>query len=108
LGRAAGPLVAALLCVGFHAGCGTEGRPDPPGENRTIAPIDDVLNEHAPLLMKIDGVVGVYAGELEDGTPCLVVMLRDEGPERKGQIPAVIGGYPVRLEIGGEIRPLGK
>jgi len=71
-----------------------------------MRPIDDVLNDHAPGLMKIPGVVGVYQGALGNGDPCLVVMLRDDGPERRNEIPRDLEGYPVRLEIGGEIRPL--
>lgn len=72
--------------------------------NRPAA--SEVLNEHAPRLMKIDGVVGVYEGALEDGRPCIVVMLKEERPGLRDDIPAELGGYPVKLEFGGEIRPL--
>ncbi|HLB00926.1 MAG TPA: hypothetical protein VJO14_06040 [Bacteroidota bacterium] len=56
--------------------------------------------------MKIDGVAGVYAGELENGASCIVVILTNDGPEKRKNIPAVLEGYPVRVEISGEIRPM--
>jgi len=98
--------VFSFLCCVVSAGCEGGRAPGIPEENQAIEPIEDVLNDHAPALMKIEGVVGVYVGALDDGKPCLVIMLRDEGPEERNEIPRTIGGYPVKLEVGGDIRPL--
>ncbi len=99
-------LFPVLLCWTLPWGCGENGGPGSTGEKHAIRQIDEVLNDHAPELMKVDGVVGVYRGALENGEPCLVVMVRDDGPEKRNEIPHELEGYPVRLEIGGEIRPL--
>jgi hypothetical protein len=90
----------------MSVGCGPERREGPSEETRVIRPLNEVLAEHSGALMKIDGVVGVYEGALENGEPCIVVMLRDAGPEKRKELPGTLEGYPVRLEIGGEIRPL--
>jgi len=51
----------------------------------------------------------VYVGVLDDRqTSCLKVMLAEETPEAKRDIPRTIEGYLVVTEITGEIRPLGK
>ena len=71
------------------------------------ADINAVLAAHEKQLMAIPNVVGVYVGVLEDGkSPCLKVMLARRTAESK-QIPTRIDGFPVRVEVTGEIRPLG-
>jgi len=72
------------------------------------ADINAVLATHEKELMAIPGVVGVYVGVLGDGkSPCLKIMLARRTPE-SNQIPAQIDGFPVRVEVTGEIRPLGR
>jgi hypothetical protein len=71
------------------------------------ADINAVLAAHEKELMAIPGVVGVYVGVLEDEkSPCLKIMLARRTPE-SNQIPKQIDGWPVRVEVTGEIRPLG-
>jgi hypothetical protein len=71
--------------------------------------INAVLRAHDKELLAIDGVVGVYVGLLDDGkTPCLKVMLAEKSPEAERAIPKSIEGFPVVLEVTGEIRPLDK
>ena len=68
--------------------------------------INAVLAAHDKGLLAIPGVVGVYVGVLENGrTPCLKVMLSHNSPESR-KIPRFIEGYPVVVEITGEIRPM--
>ena len=68
--------------------------------------INAVLAAHEKELMKIPGVVGVYVGVLDDGkSPCLKIMLARRTPE-SNQIPAQLDGFPVRVEVTGQIRPL--
>ena len=69
--------------------------------------INAVLADHDRQWLAVPGVVGVYVGLLDDQqTPCLKVMLARDDPQARRAIPRVIEGYPVLLEITGEIRPL--
>ena len=71
-------------------------------------PIEAVLADHTPALMAIPGVVGVFQGQLDDGTSCIGVLVVEAKPETTAKIPAHLEGYPVKVEVSGEIRPLGK
>jgi hypothetical protein len=69
--------------------------------------INDVLRAHDKELLAVPGVVGVFVGLLEDGkTPCLKVMLAQKSAETERAIPKMLEGYPVVVEVTGEIRPL--
>ena len=69
--------------------------------------INLVLQEHDDELLAIPGVVGVFAGLLEDGkTQCLRVMADRKTRELERIIPKSLEGYPVVLEETGPIRPL--
>lgn len=71
--------------------------------------INEVLRAHDQELLRISGVVGVYVGLLDDGkTPCLKVMLAQKSAETERAIPKTLGGYPVVIEVTGEIKPIGK
>jgi hypothetical protein len=71
--------------------------------------INAVLSAHDRDLLAIPGVVGVYVGVLDDGrTPCLKIMLAKRTPQTEKNIPQSLEGYPVVVEVTGEIRPLGK
>ena len=71
--------------------------------------VNDVLRTHDKELLAIPGVIGVYVGALEDGkTPCLKVMLAQKSAETERALPKTLEGYPVLIEVTGEIRPLDK
>lgn len=70
--------------------------------------INAVKEAHEKELMSNPGVVGVYIGRLENGTPCIAVMVKKKTPELEKKIPAIIDNCPVRLEETGEIKPLTK
>ena len=71
--------------------------------------INVVLAAHDKELLAMPDVVGVYVGTLEDGsTLCLRVMLAHKNPETERKIPRSIEGYPVRVEVSGEIRPMNR
>ena len=78
-----------------------DGAPTPKRDiNAVLADVDDRL-------LAIPGVVGVYVGLLDDGeTVCLKVMVSDRKAE--ASIPKSVEGYPVIVEITGELRPLQK
>jgi hypothetical protein len=69
--------------------------------------INDVLRAHDQELLAINGVVGVYVGLLDDGkTQCLKVMVAAKSAEIERSIPKNIEGFPVSVEVTGEIKPL--
>ncbi len=100
-------LVIAAAAVAGVQGCGND-RPDTVQEEemKPRRPISEVLNDNVSRLMKIEGVVGVYEGVLDNGKPCITVMVKSDRPGLKQDIPTALEGYPVKLEIGGEIRPM--
>ena len=76
-------------------------------QSPTPRDINDVLRAHDKELLAIPGVVGVYIGVLGDGkTACLKVMLARKSPETERAIPGNLEGYPVEIEVTGEIKPL--
>jgi hypothetical protein len=80
-------------------------------QNNSSSPkrdINAVLAAHEKELLAIPGVVGVYVGILEDRrTVCLKVMLARKTPQSR-KIPRMLEGYPVIVEVTGEIRPMEK
>jgi hypothetical protein len=99
-----------FLAVVFHcAGCrnGPENESEVLNSNMPRRDINLVLQEHDDQLLAIPGVVGVFAGLLEDGkTQCLRVMADRKTRELERTIPKSLEGYPVVLEETGPIRPL--
>ena len=69
-------------------------------------PIADVLAEHSPRLMTLPGVVGTAEGRDERGGPCILVFVASDTPELRASIPSRIEGYPVKIQVTGEIIPL--
>ncbi len=67
--------------------------------------IQAVLQQHAPSLMSLSGVVGTGIGEC-GGTPCIKVFVVKKTPELVGKIPASLQGFPVSVEETGEFRAL--
>lgn len=68
-------------------------------------PIEEVLREQTSGLMTLPGVVGTAQG-LCQGRPCIKVYVIEESPELAGKIPDFIEGYPVAVEVTGELHPL--
>lgn len=67
--------------------------------------INAVLAAHDKELLAIPDVVGVSVATLDDRrTPCLRVMLARKNAKSERAIPRSIEGYPVVLDITGEIR----
>lgn len=67
--------------------------------------IQEVLKEHTNRLMSLTGVVGTAIGECS-GQPCIKVFVVQKTPTLLQQIPATLDGYPVAVEVSGEIRAL--
>jgi len=65
-----------------------------------------VMDAHVNELMAIPGVVGVAVGALDDGKPCIKVLVAKRTSEHRKRIPKEIEGYPVVIEVTGEIRAM--
>ena len=75
------------------------------GEERTVSPtIQEVKAEHAERLMAMPGVVSVGIGKNPDGQFVIIVGLDGPRPKTVEQLPKVLEGYPVRVEITGPIK----
>jgi hypothetical protein len=53
--------------------------------------------------MAIPGVIGTGIGEYEDA-PCIKVLVEHKSDTLLDQIPKVVDGYVVTIEVSGEIR----
>ncbi len=68
--------------------------------------INTVMEAHVNDLMAIPGVTGVAIGEMEDKTPCILVLVVEETDEINRRIPKTLEGHPVRIFESGEIKPM--
>jgi hypothetical protein len=94
-----------IFAIALIAACGKtveEEAEEPMATNK----INEVMTANTDSLMAIPGVVGVYVGELEDGTPCIGVLVKKMTPDLQRIIPQKLEGYPVKIEVSGEIRPM--
>jgi hypothetical protein len=94
-----------LLTIAFVPACRQNMAQDSSASSKRD--INAVLAAHDKELLAIPNIVGVYVGVLEDGrTACLKVMLARKNPETERKIPHLLEGYPVVVELTGEIRPM--
>ena len=68
--------------------------------------IDEVMKLHTNEIMAMKGVTGIYIGQLENGKPCIVVLVIKKSKELENKIPKTFDGYPVKIEVSGEIKPM--
>ncbi len=54
--------------------------------------------------MSIPGVIGVGEGALDDGTPCRLILVIELTDQVRKSVPENIDGYPVKIEVTGEIK----
>jgi hypothetical protein len=64
--------------------------------------VEQVLAKHEERLMAIPGVEGVGIGE-SAGSPVIIVMVRRGATDMAQKLPSELGGYPVRVEVSGEV-----
>jgi hypothetical protein len=101
-GRYCAAMLLALLFLSAYA-CGPkeEGKKEVPSRD-----INEVMNSHVDELMAIPGVAGVAVSELDDKTPCILVLVVEETDEINHKVPQKLEGHPVRLFVSGKIIPL--
>lgn len=69
-------------------------------------PISEVLEQHTPQWMQMQGVVGTGEGESPDGMPAVIIMTNVSASEMQSKFPSAIEGYPVIIREVGDIKPL--
>lgn len=69
--------------------------------------LDAVISRHAASLLAMEGVSGVWEGRDEDDSPCVVVAVAANDTALGAKLPSTIEGYPVRLQVTGDIVPHG-
>jgi hypothetical protein len=91
--------IACCICVGCSVSKDSGG---------TVAErdINDVMEAHVDELMATDGVTGVAIGALDDGTPCILILIYEESDEILERMPKEIEGHPVQTMVTGEIKPM--
>jgi len=67
--------------------------------------VGEVLKEHTGELMSVPGVVGTAEG-LCDDRPCIKVYVIKRSLEIDKKIPGTLEGYPVKIEVTGELRTM--
>jgi hypothetical protein len=67
--------------------------------------IEDVLQKHQERLMAIPGVVGIAEGE-SDGSPVVLIMVRELTPELRHTLPQQLDGFAVKVDVVGEVTAL--
>ncbi len=68
--------------------------------------INAVLEAHSRELMEISGVVGVAIGETDEKAPCILVLVKEASDQVKRDVPKTLEGFPTRLLVTGEIKPM--
>ena len=88
------------------AGCRTPSDEAPQHEREPVKrPIDTVLADHSRELMAILGVVIVFVGAQQDGTPCITVGVSKRSQEVERSIPRMLEGHPVVIQETGPLGP---
>jgi hypothetical protein len=97
-----GGLLIAFILTGAN-GCGKK------QESKDQVPTRDinlVMTDHTKELMAIPGVTGVAVGELDDGTPCILVLIEKESAEIDQKVPKRLEGHPIKIIVSGKIEPM--
>jgi len=96
-------LLSASLLL---AACNQDAQPKRnEGGESVMSDIKEVHEKHTAALMKIDGVVGTAIGALGDGSPCILVFVKEDSSEMRKKFPLNFDGYPVVIQVTGEIGP---
>ena len=98
-------IIAGILISVSVAACANMTGSPRKGLAMTKKTIEAVFNEHSRELMAIPGVVGTAIGLCGDD-PCIKVFVQKSNPESEKKIPARLDGYPVAIEVIGEVKAL--
>jgi len=95
--------ITMALSLGGAGGCRHRNES---GDGVPHRDITAVMDAHVSELMAIPDVVGVAVGAMDDGTPCILVMVVQETKEIGRRVPKKLEGHPVRVFVSGVIKPM--
>lgn len=98
-------LILGSLAVGAQPQSNFQEAADERSE-MALADINDVMERHSGELMALSGVVGVYVSALDDGTPCIKIMVIEKTADLENKIPKRLEGHPTVIVETGNIVPL--
>ncbi len=101
-----GKAIAAAILVAILFSTSACGPPNKRGDTMPKRDINIVMEAHVSELMAIPGVAGVAVGALDDGTPCILVLVIKASDELGRKIPKTLEGHPVQIFESGEIKPM--
>ncbi|MGD8777346.1 MAG: hypothetical protein PVH88_00105 [Ignavibacteria bacterium] len=92
----------------FFNGCAsnTENSNKWESQNKIMLSVKEVIEKHSDAIMKIEGVVGIYEGMLDDNSPVITIMVIKKSEALLKKLPTSMEGYPVTVDETGEIKPL--
>jgi hypothetical protein len=76
--------------------------------NMERKPLNEVFIEYQDSLLSIPGAQGFYESIMENGEKCIVIMIESDTESIRKNIPDSLEGYPVKLNVTGKIKPMGK
>lgn len=79
---------------------------DESGDAVPTRDINEVMEAHITELMAIPNVIGAAIGELDDKTPCILVLVVERTDEIERKVPRKLEGHPTRIVVTGVIKPL--
>jgi hypothetical protein len=95
-----------MACLAILLGCAaTPPARAPGGHVLQEMTVEAVLMRHTAALMSLPGVVGTAQGRCGD-RDCIKVFVRRRTHELEQRIPASLEGYPVEIEVTGDLRAL--
>jgi len=102
--------VITVCLVSLLAGTGACARfqaEKKPLDQEEITPMESTIEAAQAKLtdrvMALPGVVGIGIGECK-GVPCIKIFVVQRTPELEGEIPSTFEGFPVEMQVTGEIR----
>lgn len=98
-----GIICALCLAMSVALSCGGAAIRD---DHVTTNDLGPVVNRHSQEIMQIPGVTGVAVGALEDGTPCILILVVEDSDEVRSRLPTTLEGHPVKVLETGRIEPL--
>ena len=101
-------LLTIVLAFGL-SGCSEQKEPtkaqDSTKQIKKKMTITEVLEKHTDTWMSIPGVLGTAQSE-KDGKPAITIFIEQKSSTIEEKIPKSVEGYPVVLEVTGEIKAL--
>jgi len=99
---AAGALALVIVAAG---GCRSRSSQEAPVSSPS-RPLSEVLAAHTPALMALPGVVGTAESKLDDGRPCVLILVSKMTPGLREKLPRELEGWPVKVQVTGEIHAM--